>query len=59
MSQRIAIDTTLATAAVVSPVWVQYTTTYVGLFVLCGGAILLVLRVGLAIREWRSGRNKD
>lgn len=58
MIQRATIDATIAGVAS-TPLWVEYTQTYVGLFVLVGGAMLLVLRLGLGLREWKKGRDKD
>lgn len=46
-------DTGIASAAITSPVWLQMVQTYVGLFMLIGGALLLVLRLAIAWREWR------
>lgn len=57
-AQRIVIDTTLAGTAISTPVWVEYTTTYVGLFVLVAGAVLLILRLALGWREWKKERTK-
>jgi len=59
MIQRTTIDTTLAGMAISTPVWVEYTQTYVGLLVLVGGAALLAVRLVLALREWRKGQDKD
>ena len=54
MEQRVMVDTALASAAISTPLWVQQLETWVGLFALVAGAILLALRIGLAVRECRS-----
>ena len=51
---KIAVDTVLASAALSSPAWIQLLERQVGLYALIAGAVLLTLRIGLAVREyWR------
>lgn len=54
MIQRTSLDGAIAAVAITTPAWLQYTQTYVGAFVLMGGAILLIIRIGLAWREWKT-----
>lgn len=55
-SAKASIDGTLGTVAVSSPIWLQWLENGLGLFMLVGGAALLVLRLAIAWREWRDGR---
>jgi len=51
---KTGLDVALAASALSSPVWLSMLQTYVGLFMLLGGALLLVLRLAIAWREWRA-----
>lgn len=46
-------DYGLAAGAVTSPFWLQMLERGFGLFMLVGGALLLTLRIAIALREWR------
>lgn len=56
MSAKNAIDGTLGTLGVSSPIWLQYIETGSKTIVLIGGAMLVVIRVAIAIRDWRNGK---
>lgn len=53
---RNTIDAALGTGAVTSPIWLQYIQDGLGLFMLIGGAVLLLLRLMIAWREWRNSK---
>ena len=55
---RTAIDGTVAAGAVTSPLWLQAVQTYTGLFMLLGGAALLILRLLITWREWQRPRRR-
>lgn len=52
-----ALDYAMAGAAVSIPLWLESLQTWGEVVALIGGIVLLGLRIGLAIREWRSNRN--
>lgn len=49
---KIITDTGIGVAAVATPVWLQLIESGITYFMLFGGAVLLIIRLGLAIREW-------
>jgi hypothetical protein len=53
---KLYIDSTLGTAGITAPVWVEYLSTGLGVFTLLVGAGLMVLRFLIALREWRAGK---
>ena len=53
---KTAIDGTLGVGAVTSPFWLNWLETGLGLFMLVGGAVLLILRLLIAWREWRDSK---
>ena len=54
-----AVDLSIAGVALSSPTWLTLIETGLGLAALAGGLVLLVLRIGLAIREWRNRDKKN
>lgn len=50
-------DAALAATALSSPWWLDQLHTWIGAFMLVGGAILLCLRILIAYREWRGKRS--
>lgn len=53
-SVKQTIDYTMASAAVTTPLWLEQLHTWGGAAMLIGGLVLLAIRIGLAIREWRT-----
>lgn len=51
-------DISLGSAAVTSPIWLQYLESGSKTVALVGGAVLIVIRVAIAIRDWRNGNQK-
>lgn len=49
-------DYGLGAGAVTSPIWLQYLQTTIGLFMLIGGAVLLVIRLAISWHELREKR---
>jgi hypothetical protein len=56
---KTSIDTALAAGAISTPWWVQSLQTYVGSFMLIGGAVLLVLRLVITWNEWQAQRKRE
>ena len=52
-------DIALATAAITTPMWVQYAQTALGLVMALGGAVLLGMRLYLSWREIRSKKKQS
>jgi hypothetical protein len=51
-----ALDAIIGVGAVSSPIWIRLIETGFAVVMALGGAILLALRIALAVREWREGR---
>ena len=54
---KIALDTGIGSIGATSPLWLQYIQTGAGLIAAVGGAVLVIIRLAIAWRDWRSGRN--
>lgn len=50
-----AADIALGAGGVTSPVWLQYLETGSKTVAVVGGAALVIVRLGIAIRDWRNG----
>lgn len=50
---RSVYDAATGVAAVSSPLWLQHLENGSAAFVAIGGALLVLIRLGLAIKEWR------
>lgn len=55
MPRDTIIDTVTGGAAISLPFWIDSINIVVQEFLIIGGAILLVLRIALAVRAWRCG----
>lgn len=53
------VDTTIATSALSSPLWLQAIEEGFHAYVLIGGCILLTLRIILAVRDFRAKKDQD
>ena len=49
---KIALDGSIGTLAVATPIWIEYVSIYGGLIMLVGGIVLLGFRIALAWKEW-------
>jgi hypothetical protein len=56
MSAKNAIDGALGAAGISSPFWLTQLQTVAGAVVAVGGAVLIVIRVMIAWRDWRNGK---
>lgn len=59
MSAKNAIDGAIGAVGVSSPVWLQYLQNGAGAVVAIGGAVLIVIRVMIAWRDWRNGKKGE
>ncbi len=53
---RTAFDVSLGTSAATAPIWLEYVQNGTTVVVGVGGAILVVIRVWIAIRELRNSK---
>jgi hypothetical protein len=53
-----AIDGAVGTAGITMPFWLEFLNTSLQEVLLVGGAILIVLRCLLAVREWHDRSHK-
>lgn len=51
-----AADIALGAGGVSSPIWLHYLETGSKTVAIVGGAALVIVRLGLAIRDWRNGK---
>lgn len=55
---RAATDTVVAAGAITAFEWYRYFADGLAVFMAIGGAVLLGIRLALALREWRRGRKQ-
>lgn len=53
---KTAVDASLGTGAVTSPLWLQLLERGLGFYVAVAGAILITIRLVIAFRDWRAGK---
>ena len=53
---KLAIDSTIATGAITMPLWVTQLQGWIGLGISVGGLILIVMRIIIALRDWRKSQ---
>lgn len=52
---KVALDTGIGGIGATSPLWLQNIQTGAGLVAAVGGAILVIIRLAIAWRDWRNG----
>ncbi len=53
---KTAVDGSLGVGAITSPFWLAWMESGLKIFMLAGGAVLLAIRILIAWREWRAGK---
>lgn len=53
---KFAIDSTIATGAITMPLWVTQLQGWIGFGISVGGLILIVMRIIIAVRDWRKSQ---
>jgi hypothetical protein len=53
---KTALDTSIGTIGAISPIWIQYLQEWAGFIAAVGGAILVIIRLAIAWRDWRNGK---
>lgn len=51
---KTVLDGAIVSGSVTAPVWIDYVQSGIGLLMGVGGIVLLMLRIGIAWREWKS-----
>ena len=56
---KLAVDGAIAAGALTLPWWAMELGAWAGLCVTVGSAILIAIRIGIAVRDWQAGAKEE